>query len=60
MTRAGFIASAILAGLVGAAVLVGVVFATGQTFGQRCAAAYDPNTATWNQCVERLAHGGKL
>jgi hypothetical protein len=35
------------------------VFATGQTFGQRCSAVHDKRTAEWSECVDRLARGGR-
>ena len=37
-----------------------LVFATEQTFGQRCAKKYNKNTTEWCDCVERLHQGGKL
>ncbi len=47
----------IVGGLALTLLLIGAVFATGSTFGQRCAAAYDdPAQQEW--CVERVSNGG--
>lgn len=37
-----------------------VVFATGQTFGQRCAKEYKKDTIEWCDCVERVSQGGQV
>lgn len=42
-------------GLFGA--LLTFVFATGGTFGQRCAKLYAVQSPAWNQCVEQLNRG---
>ena len=51
-----FLGSAMIAGVLVAVALIIFVFATGQTFGQRCAKLYadGPNQ---DACVSRLAHG---
>lgn len=38
-------------------VMVVAVFATGSTFGQRCAESYTPGSADWNTCVTELVGG---
>jgi len=50
----------LLAGLLVGIVIILFVFATGQTFGQRCAEVYNKNTTEWCDCVERLHQGGEL
>ena len=42
-----------------AAAILGSIFLTGQTFGQRCAAAYD-DPASAEECVHRLSAGGRV
>ncbi len=42
------------------AILIAVVFATGSTFGQRCAAAYPNDPTQTEDCVERLSRGGGM
>ena len=37
-----------------------LVFATEQTFGQRCAKEYNEDTTEWCDCVERLSQGGEV
>ncbi len=39
--------------------LIILVFATGQTFGQRCAELYDIDSPEWCDCVDSLATGRK-
>lgn len=57
MGERGFAVAATL-GVVLAVVLTVFVFATGQTFSQRCAAIYDTPSAEWERCVDRLSKGG--
>lgn len=40
-----------------AALLIGFVFATGGTFGQRCAKAFPDDPARAELCVYNLSHG---
>lgn len=47
-------------GAILAVALIIAVFATGQTFGQLCAAAHDKGSAGWSACVSRLAKGGQV
>lgn len=51
-------ATALILALVGSAILIAVVFATGSTFGQRCAKLYPKDTANWQACIQRLKTGG--
>jgi|SaaInl59LU_5_DNA_1037362.scaffolds.fasta_scaffold22739_5 hypothetical protein len=46
----------LLMGLILFAIILIVVFATGQTFGQRCSKVYESHTTEWCECVERLAN----
>jgi Na+/H+ antiporter NhaC len=41
----------IISGIVLSVVLIGGVIATGQTFGQRCAAVFERHTEAWSRCV---------
>lgn len=36
-------------------VIIMIVFATGSTFGQRCAAMYARDSRAWESCVSALA-----
>lgn len=54
-----FLAGSFAAGVGGALAIIGVVFATGQTFGQRCKAAYAEPIEV-ELCVERLSAGGPI
>jgi len=45
----------LLAPLVLFALILGFVFATGQTFGQRCAIRFEVNSPEWATCVDDLA-----
>lgn len=49
----------VLVALLLVALLIGFVFATGQTFGQRCAAA-GFSGAAFESCVNRLVGGGAV
>ena len=40
------------------AFLIGAVFATGSTFGQRCAETHTDGSEAWTACVKSLAGGG--
>lgn len=53
------LALALMAGLGGALAIMSGVFATGATFGQRCAAAYS-FPADIERCVSRLSAGGGI
>lgn len=59
-SRKETITHAAVCGVLLAFLLFGFVLATGQTFGQRCSAAYEKGTADWRACVHRLAEGGSL
>lgn len=48
---------AMLAGVIGGLLTIALMFATGQTFGQRCAKVYPENTPEWIDCVQRFAAG---
>lgn len=54
-----FLLTAAIAAVVAFAVSLFVVFATGQTFGQRCAAHFADGSPEWRACVSRLAGGRK-
>lgn len=48
---------ALVGGLGAAMAIIGVVFASGATFGQRCARLHpDGDPATIERCVSNLAH----
>lgn len=49
--------SGIVIGAVGDVVMIVLVFATGSTFGQRCAKVHAKDTPQWQQCVSDLAKG---
>lgn len=38
--------------------MIAAVFATGSTFGQRCAESNTEGSAAWNKCVKEMAGGG--
>lgn len=40
-----------------ALIAIGLPFAMGWTFGQRCAALYPDGSDAWKSCVTALAHG---
>lgn len=46
-------------GLLGAIAIIALVFATGSTFGQRCARVYAAPLAQ-ERCVARLDNGGPI
>lgn len=46
-------------GAVTAVVLIIGVFATGSTFGQRCAKVFPKDSPEWHQCIKDLAAGKK-
>lgn len=46
-----------LLGLVLTPLLIVFVFASGQTFGQRCAKEYEPKSRAWSQCISKLSKG---
>ena len=50
-----FLGSAAIAAVVVFAMIVAMAFATGSTFGQRCAQVYEHGSADWHVCVERLS-----
>lgn len=52
--------TALLLALFASALLLAVVFATGSTFGQRCAKIYQKGTPGWTACINRLKSGGAL
>lgn len=37
--------------------VIGWVFATGQTFGQRCASLHEPKSVEWHACIDKLVRG---
>lgn len=47
----------IIGGIVASIILVISVFATGQTFGQRCAKQFPNHSVEWKQCVHNLVNG---
>lgn len=47
-------------GLILSMALAVAVVATGNTFGQRCATVFEPGTAEFTNCVERLNQGGDV
>ena len=52
-----YFGSAVLAGFGLAVVMVMVIFATGQTFGQRCEAdGFAVQTQSWHSCIASLQH----
>jgi hypothetical protein len=48
---------AVLCGLVSGVALIGLVCATGSTFGQRCATKHEKDSAAWRVCVQTLKAG---
>jgi membrane protein DedA with SNARE-associated domain len=50
----------ILISMIATAILTLFVFATGQTFGQKCAKKYEKHTTEWCDCVQRLNQGYEL
>ena len=46
----------VVPGLIGAAIIIALVLATGQTFGQRCAVEHEWGSPDWDDCVTRLAN----
>lgn len=44
-------------GVIFGIILIVTVFATGQTFGQRCAVAYPDKDRMWSFCVEQMKQG---
>lgn len=48
---------AIYFGLAIGGIMIALVFATGSTFGQRCAKLWTHGSPEWNDCVERFARG---
>jgi hypothetical protein len=55
MKPATFLLSVICGSLGAFGILLVVVFATGSTFGQRCAALYEHGSQSWQMCVRDLA-----
>lgn len=51
--------SGFVLGAVTAVVLIIGVFATGSTFGQRCAKVFPKDSPEWHQCIKDLAAGKK-
>ena len=49
-----------LVGALAAALIVIMAFATGQTFGQRCAVEFENKSPEWRECVSRLSKGGEI
>lgn len=47
-------------GAILAVFLIAAVVAGGQTFGQRCAELSERRSVEWQQCVDRLAKGGRV
>jgi len=48
--------TAIYGGVAGAGLIMLLVFWTGQTFGQRCAAIWTSGSPEWQSCVHKFAH----
>ncbi len=46
--------------VIGSVLLISAVFATGQTFGQRCSVHFESKSEQWNDCVKTLSKGGKI
>ncbi len=40
--------------------ILAAVFATGQTFGQRCEVFHTKDRPEWRECVERMVKGGDV
>lgn len=50
---------ALLLAIIASALLIAIVFATGSTFGQRCAKVYQKGSTAWQACIVRLKDGGQ-
>ena len=48
---------ALITGLIISLIFIGLVFLTGQTFGQKCATEYKKSSPEWSNCVENLSKG---
>jgi len=57
MTTIRFLTTAFLGGLAGTILLIAYIFATGQSFGQRCDRMFPNDGARQELCVENLAAG---
>lgn len=47
----------LIGGVVAFVLLLIVVFATGSTFGQRCAKLHPEKGQAWQQCIDNLKRG---
>lgn len=60
MSKGKLIVLSMAAGFGGFCALLLAIVASGQTFGQRCAAVYDRGTTAHERCVARLSDGGPV
>lgn len=49
-----------ISGIIFGIALIIIMFATGSTFGQRCATKYEKNSLQWTQCIEDLSDGKNI